>query len=156
MSRQKVVFGVINTIKRECMRYLVNVRVTVQDIQMPYKWVRQPGIFLQEQSIKTEWQQLYSTAIVIPWIQSKVGGMIINFTLKDKERFGIVGYNGAGKTSRALLLTRMYDPTDGDIYLNGINIKEINYKIMYWSWFGFNVSASDNVLSLYEIALHLQ
>ena len=37
------------------MRYLVNVRVTVQDIQMPYKWVRHPGIFLQEQSIKTEW-----------------------------------------------------------------------------------------------------
>ena len=35
----------------------------------------------------------------------------INFTLKDKERFGIVGYNGAGKTSLALLLTRMYDPS---------------------------------------------
>lgn len=52
----------------------------------------------------------------------------INFTLKDKERFGIVGYNGAGKTSLALLLTRMYDPTDGDIYLNGINIKDINYR----------------------------
>ena len=52
----------------------------------------------------------------------------INLTISNKERFAIVGYNGAGKTSFALLLTRMYDPTEGSIHLNGIDIREINYR----------------------------
>lgn len=52
----------------------------------------------------------------------------INLKLSNKEKFAVVGYNGAGKTSFVLLLTRMYDPTEGSIYLNGIDIREINYK----------------------------
>lgn len=52
----------------------------------------------------------------------------INLTIKNKERLGIVGYNGAGKTTFILLLTRMYDPTEGAIYLNGIDIRNIDYK----------------------------
>jgi ABC-type multidrug transport system fused ATPase/permease subunit len=52
----------------------------------------------------------------------------INLTIKNKEKFAIVGYNGAGKTSFALLLTRMYDPTEGTILLNGIDIRTINYR----------------------------
>ncbi len=41
---------------------------------------------------------------------------------------GIVGCNGAGKTTFVKLLTRLYDPTEGYITLNGINIKEYDYK----------------------------
>lgn len=52
----------------------------------------------------------------------------INLTIKNKERLAIVGFNGAGKTSFALLLTRMYDPTEGSILLNGIDIRSINYR----------------------------
>lgn len=52
----------------------------------------------------------------------------INLTIRNKEKFAIVGYNGAGKTSFALLLTRMYDPTEGSIHLNGIDIRKINYR----------------------------
>lgn len=52
----------------------------------------------------------------------------INLTIKDTERLGIVGYNGAGKTSFTLLLMRMYDPTEGVIFLNGIDIRTIDYK----------------------------
>ena len=52
----------------------------------------------------------------------------ISLTIKNSERLGIVGYNGAGKTTFALLLMRMYDPTEGEILLNGINIKNIDYK----------------------------
>ena len=52
----------------------------------------------------------------------------INLTIDNKEKLAIVGYNGAGKTSFALLLMRMYDPTKGTIYLNGIDIKKINYR----------------------------
>lgn len=52
----------------------------------------------------------------------------INLTIKNSERLGIVGYNGAGKTTFTLLLTRMYDPTEGAIYLNGVDIRDIDYK----------------------------
>ena len=52
----------------------------------------------------------------------------INLTIRNTEKLGIVGFNGAGKTSFVLLLTRMYDPTEGSIHLNGIDIREINYR----------------------------
>lgn len=52
----------------------------------------------------------------------------INMKINNNESLGIVGFNGAGKTSFVLLLTRMYDPTEGEILLNGINIKKIKYS----------------------------
>lgn len=52
----------------------------------------------------------------------------INLKIRDKEKLAIVGYNGAGKTSFALLLIRMYDPTEGEILLNGIDIRKIKYR----------------------------
>ena len=52
----------------------------------------------------------------------------INLKLNAQEKLAIVGYNGAGKTSFILLLTRMYDPTDGTICLNGIDIRDIEYS----------------------------
>ncbi len=52
----------------------------------------------------------------------------INLKIKKGERLALVGYNGAGKTSLTLLLTRMYEPTEGEILLNGINIKDIRYR----------------------------
>ena len=52
----------------------------------------------------------------------------INIKLNAKEKLAVVGYNGAGKTSFILLLTRMYEPTEGEIYLNGIDIRNIEYS----------------------------
>jgi ABC-type multidrug transport system fused ATPase/permease subunit len=52
----------------------------------------------------------------------------INLKINSSERLGIVGYNGSGKTTLTLLLTRMYDPTEGTILVNGIDIKNIRYK----------------------------
>lgn len=52
----------------------------------------------------------------------------INIKISSKEKLAIVGYNGAGKTTFTLLLTRMYEPTEGEILLNGINIQKINYR----------------------------
>ena len=43
------------------------------------------------------------------------------------EHLSIVGLNGAGKTTFIKLLCRLYDPTSGEILVNGINIKEYNY-----------------------------
>lgn len=52
----------------------------------------------------------------------------INLKISNKEKLAVVGYNGAGKTSFTLLMTRMYEPTEGEILLNGINIQKINYR----------------------------
>ncbi len=51
----------------------------------------------------------------------------ISFKIHHGERISIVGKNGAGKTTFIKLLMRLYDPSEGEILLNGINIKQINY-----------------------------
>ena len=52
----------------------------------------------------------------------------ISFRLTEKETCALVGYNGAGKTTLIKLLLRFYDPTEGVILVNGIDIKEYNLK----------------------------
>ncbi|WBW97822.1 ABC transporter ATP-binding protein [Oceanirhabdus sp. W0125-5] len=58
-----------------------------------------------------------------------------NYTLKNVsikinqgEKLSIVGLNGAGKTTFIKLLTRLYEPTEGEILLNGTNIKDYDYN----------------------------
>ncbi len=48
----------------------------------------------------------------------------VSFTLKAGEKLALVGYNGAGKTTLIKLIMRLYDPTEGEILLGGINIRE--------------------------------
>jgi len=52
-----------------------------------------------------------------------------NVSLKFKygERLAIVGENGSGKTTFIKLLSRLYDPTEGEILLNGIDIRKYDY-----------------------------
>ena len=58
----------------------------------------------------------------------------VNLTLKAGERLAVVGLNGAGKSTFIKLLMRLYEPTEGEILLNGVNIKEYN-KNSYYSIF---------------------
>lgn len=51
----------------------------------------------------------------------------VSLTLKAGEKLSIIGENGAGKTTFVKLLTRLYDPIDGQILINGTNIKDISY-----------------------------
>jgi ATP-binding cassette subfamily B protein len=50
----------------------------------------------------------------------------VNMTLKRGEKIAIVGYNGAGKTTLIKLLMRLYDPTSGQILLNGTDVREFD------------------------------
>ncbi|MDO5144617.1 MAG: ABC transporter ATP-binding protein [bacterium] len=52
----------------------------------------------------------------------------INVTLHPGEHISIVGQNGAGKTTFIKLLCRLYDPTEGQILLDGVNIQQIDYE----------------------------
>jgi ATP-binding cassette subfamily B protein len=48
----------------------------------------------------------------------------ISFTVHAGERLAVVGENGAGKTTLTKLLTRLYDPTEGRILLDGVDLRE--------------------------------
>ena len=76
----------------------------------------------------------------------------INLTLRPGETVVLVGLNGAGKTTFIKLLTRLYDPTEGEILLDGKNIKEYDVKDLYnifgiiFQDFGkYAVSVSENI-----------
>jgi ATP-binding cassette, subfamily B, bacterial len=49
-----------------------------------------------------------------------------NLTIQSGQKVALVGENGAGKTTIIKLLLRFYDVTDGEILLNGINIKDVS------------------------------
>lgn len=55
----------------------------------------------------------------------------LNLTLKAGERLAVVGLNGAGKSTFIKLLLRLYEPTEGEILLNGVNVKEYNKHSYY-------------------------
>ena len=52
----------------------------------------------------------------------------VNLKFQIGEKTALVGRNGAGKTTLIKLLCRLYEPTEGVITLNGIDIKKYNYK----------------------------
>ncbi|MBQ7428745.1 MAG: ABC transporter ATP-binding protein [Butyrivibrio sp.] len=52
----------------------------------------------------------------------------ISIKIRPGEHLSIVGLNGAGKTTFIKLLCRLYDPTEGEILVDGVNIKEYDYK----------------------------
>ena len=59
----------------------------------------------------------------------------VNFTINAGEKIAFVGQNGAGKTTLTKLLLRFYEPTSGEILLDGININRYN-KSDYQAYFG--------------------
>ena len=52
----------------------------------------------------------------------------VNFALKPGERLALVGENGAGKTTLTKLIARLYDPTEGRILLDGIDLREYDIQ----------------------------
>jgi len=52
----------------------------------------------------------------------------INLTINPKDKIALVGYNGAGKTTLIKLLMRLYDPAQGRITLDGIDIRKFNLE----------------------------
>lgn len=85
--------------------------------------------------------------------QSEFAIKNISFVIKAGQKLAIVGENGSGKTTFIKLLCRLYDPTEGMILYNGIDIKELDYD-QYIKLFAavfqdfklFSFSIQDNIL----------
>lgn len=76
----------------------------------------------------------------------------LNMKFDGGKTYALVGHNGAGKSTLIKLLLRFYDPTEGEILLNGRNIKEYNlqkYRSLFATAFQdnrmFSMSVADNV-----------
>jgi ATP-binding cassette subfamily B protein len=55
----------------------------------------------------------------------------LDFTLSPGERVALIGENGEGKTTIVKLITRLYDPTEGHVLLDGIDLREYELDDLY-------------------------
>ncbi|MBC7553340.1 MAG: ABC transporter ATP-binding protein, partial [Taibaiella sp.] len=76
----------------------------------------------------------------------------LNFTLHPGEKLALVGENGAGKTTLVKLLARLYDPTEGRILLDGIDLKQyaiedlrLNLGIIFQDYIRYQMTLSQNI-----------
>src|SRR6185437_14736081 len=76
----------------------------------------------------------------------------LSFTLHPGEKLALVGENGAGKTTLVKLLARLYDPTEGQILLDGINLKayaiedlRLNLGIIFQDYIKYQMTLSQNI-----------
>lgn len=55
----------------------------------------------------------------------------LDFTLQLGERVALIGENGQGKTTIVKLITRLYDPTEGQVLLDGVDLREYSLEDLY-------------------------
>jgi len=76
----------------------------------------------------------------------------LNLKFHAGQRLAVVGLNGSGKTTMIKLLCRLYDPTEGKILLDGVDIKEYDYgqytalfSVVFQDYFLFPLELGSNV-----------
>lgn len=76
----------------------------------------------------------------------------VSFTLRKGEKIALVGENGAGKTTIVKLLGRLYDPTEGEILIDGINLKDIDLDswrsqvgVIFQDFVSYQLNAGENI-----------
>ena len=76
----------------------------------------------------------------------------IDLKIPPGEKIALVGHNGAGKTTLIKLLSRLYDPTEGAILLDGINIRELDpielrqkIGVIFQDFVRYHLPVSENI-----------
>ncbi len=76
----------------------------------------------------------------------------LSFHLKAGEKLALVGENGAGKTTLVKLLARLYEPSEGRILLDGVDLKDYdivdlrkNVSIIFQDYVKFQLKADENI-----------
>jgi ATP-binding cassette subfamily B protein len=76
----------------------------------------------------------------------------ISFCLEPEEKIALIGENGAGKTTLVKLLARLYDPTEGVVLLDGIDLREYDVEdlrkeigVIFQDYMRYEVAARENI-----------
>lgn len=76
----------------------------------------------------------------------------VNLKIENGEHLAVVGRNGSGKTTFIKLMCRLYDVTDGEILINGVNIKDYTkesitklYSVVFQDFKIFSIPLKDNI-----------
>jgi ATP-binding cassette, subfamily B, bacterial len=76
----------------------------------------------------------------------------VNFELHTGERLALIGENGQGKTTIVKLITRLYDPTEGEILLDGIDLREYDLEdlhreigVIFQDFMRYEMTARENI-----------
>jgi ATP-binding cassette, subfamily B, bacterial len=76
----------------------------------------------------------------------------VSVRIEPHERIALVGENGQGKTTIVKLLTRLYDPTEGQILLDGVDLREYNLDdlwkemgVIFQDFVHYEMTASENI-----------
>jgi ATP-binding cassette, subfamily B, bacterial len=76
----------------------------------------------------------------------------INFRLDAGEKVALIGENGAGKTTLVKLLARLYDPTEGQILLDGVDLREYDVDdlrheigVIFQDYMRYDALARENI-----------
>jgi ATP-binding cassette subfamily B protein len=76
----------------------------------------------------------------------------INLFIRPGEKIALVGPNGAGKTTLIKLLTRLYDPTEGAILLDGVDLREYDLRelrqrigVIFQDFVRYHLTAAENI-----------
>jgi ATP-binding cassette subfamily B protein len=76
----------------------------------------------------------------------------VSLSIRPGEKIALVGPNGAGKTTLIKLLTRLYDPTGGQILLDGVDLREYDLRdlrqrigVIFQDFVHYHLAASENV-----------
>ncbi|WP_244934730.1 ABC transporter ATP-binding protein [Leptospira jelokensis] len=76
----------------------------------------------------------------------------VSFELKAGDKMAIVGENGSGKTTLIKLLTRLYTPTSGTIYLDGVNLNDWEeeslrkrFGVIFQNFVQYQFKVGDNI-----------
>jgi len=76
----------------------------------------------------------------------------INFQLHPTERLALIGENGQGKTTIVKLITRLYDPTEGQILLDGVDLRDYDLEdlhremgVIFQDFMRYEMTAAENI-----------
>ncbi len=76
----------------------------------------------------------------------------VNLCIRPAERIALVGLNGAGKTTLVKLLTRLYDPTEGQVMLDGVDPREYDLEslhqrigVIFQDFVQYSMTAHENI-----------